>query len=959
MLRNEFKHIPTVLLLIAILLSPAVGVVNGQPRQTGFVENQDSSSVQAESPLSDSLHFLPQPDDTLAADSLMTKKKDSSEGDAIDTVIVYSADSIFFGVNRRYTVLEKKAQVNYRDIELNAGRIIVDWDNNVLKAMSIQDTTWSDSVSYTFDSLAVVLFDSTSESFVDTVVYLPVDSTIMVIIDTIKTVESPRFKQSGDEVLGDTMTFNLKTKKGFVIRGKTDFGDGYYRGNEIKRVEQKVMNVGEGDFTTCELDTPHFHFHSKQMRLIVKDKVIAKPVVLYFADVPIFPLPFGIFPSKTGRQSGIIFPHYGESGSQGRFFRNLGYYFAPSSYWDAKATLDYYERHGILMDGDVKYRKLYRLDGRISSSYTRMNQERRWDLNVLHNQTLTPTAKLLVKAKYVSDASYYQDLSSNPQDRMERIIRSDATYRDSYKFGGSIEMNLHHEENLDEETTNSTIPRVKFRLGQKSFFPQKKDQEEVYWYNKIYFSAGSNLTNQQAKDRNTLTTVMANPDTTSEDSTITITNYDYYWNKQGALRNSYGINTSQTFLKYFSVNPSIGIAQDFTDYRTKYYSQGGDIKSYKQEGYFVRHTFSFNTGLNTKLYGTFPVDIGTINSFRHVISPSISYRYQPDFSDEHWGYYQYLENNGLVEKKDMYAGQSMIGGTGASEAQSLNLSFGNLFQMKRVKIVEGEEEVLKTDLFNLNSSTSYNIVADKNKWGSISTSFRAQPIQGTNIGPLLGLTVDMSTTHSIYANNAAGAVTNTFYYADNDNWKAGKLLRLTYFNLNSSFRFAAQKKDKKKEKEDAVEFVESDEWEETDEDVIDENSPLYIPPIETSDRFRRDFNFKPKEIPWDMTTGLRYTWNKSSTVADPDKTLWLENSLNLNLTTNWSVSYTNRIDLVTKEIVSSGFTFYRDMHCWEGRFIWNPTGIGQGFFLKINVKSPGLRDLKVEKRKGVGGFLGY
>ena len=951
------KYFPLIAFLSQILLFAYSVDVLGQSPAENLKPSTEAGLLNIDSLIIAS----PDTSDSIRLDSLPPAGTEKSKGEDIDTVIVYSADSIYFGVNRRYTVLEQGAHVLYRDFELFAGRIIVDWDNNSLTAMSIQDTSLKDSISYTYDSLSVVLFDSVSNSHKETMVYQAVDSILQVIIDTIKTVEYPRFKQKGDEVFGDTMTFDLKTKKGFVIQGKTDYGDGYYRGEEIKRVEQKVMNVGEGDFTTCDADTPHYHFHCRQMKLIVKDKVIAKPVVLYFDDVPVFPLPFGIFPSKTGRQSGIIFPHYGESGSLGRFFRNLGYYYAPSSYWDAKMTLDFYERQGILLDGDVRYRKLYRLDGKLTGSFTRLNKvgknERRWDLNLNHNQTLTPTAKLLVKAKYVSDGSYYQDLSSNPADRMERIIRSDATFRDSYKFGGSVEMNLHYEENLDEETSSSTIPRVKFRLGQKSFIPQTKDQDEVYWYNKIYYSAGASFTNQQQRNRNAIYTTIVNPDTTSEDSLLTETTYDYSWLKQGALRNSYGINTSQTLLKYFSLNPSISIAQDITDFRTKFYSEGGEIKSVKEDGYFVRHTFSFNTGTSTKLYGTFPVKIGSVTSLRHVITPSVSYRYQPDFSEKFWGYYQYIENNGVIEKRDTFTGQSMIGGTGASEVQALSFSLGNIFQMKRVKIVEGEEEELKFDLFTFNMSTGYDLAANNNNWSALSSSFRAQPVQGTTFGPLSGLSVDMSTTHSFYANNSAGALTDNLYYQENSNWTKGKLLRLTNFNLNTSFRFAARKKDKRKAEDVVTEFTESPEGEE--DETIDENSPLYIPPIETKDRFRRDFNFKPKDIPWDMTSSLRYTWTRSSTIVEPGKTLWLENSLNVNLTTNWSVSYTNRLDLVTREIVSSGFTFYRDMHCWEGRFIWNPTGIGQGFFLKINVKSPGLRDLKVEKRKGVGGFLGY
>jgi hypothetical protein len=32
---------------------------------------------------------------------------------------------------------------------------------------------------------------------------------------------------------------------------------------------------------------------------------------------------------------------------------------------------------------------------------------------------------------------------------------------------------------------------------------------------------------------------------------------------------------------------------------------------------------------------------------------------------------------------------------------------------------------------------------------------------------------------------------------------------------------------------------------------------------------------------------------------------------------------------------------------------WTPNGYGSGFYLKINVKSPTLRDLKLEQRGGI------
>jgi len=54
------------------------------------------------------------------------------------------------------------------------------------------------------------------------------------------------------------------------------------------------------------------------MKVMVKDKIVARPVYLYIADVPVFALPFGIFPSERGRRSGIIGPAFGES-TRGRY----------------------------------------------------------------------------------------------------------------------------------------------------------------------------------------------------------------------------------------------------------------------------------------------------------------------------------------------------------------------------------------------------------------------------------------------------------------------------------------------------------------------------------------------------------------------------------------------------------------------------------------------------------------
>ena len=78
------------------------------------------------------------------------------------------------------------------------------------------------------------------------------------------------------------------------------------------------------------------------------------------------------------------------------------------------------------------------------------------------------------------------------------------------------------------------------------------------------------------------------------------------------------------------------------------------------------------------------------------------------------------------------------------------------------------------------------------------------------------------------------------------------------------------------------------------------------------------------------------------------------------LTKNWKINYSAHYDLEKKQVVNHSFTIYRNLHCWEARLIWRPSGIGgNSYYLRINVKAPQLRDLKYEKRGGRSSVLRY
>ena len=105
---------------------------------------------------------------------------------------------------------------------------------------------------------------------------------------------------------------------------------------------------------------------------------------------------------------------------------------------------------------------------------------------------------------------------------------------------------------------------------------------------------------------------------------------------------------------------------------------------------------------------------------------------------------------------------------------------------------------------------------------------------------------------------------------------------------------------------------------------------------------------------WSTSLNLSYSLNKSNPL-NPRETFWINTNTDIQVTPNWKVKYSARFDVLEKELVSQRFSVYRDLHCWELSLNWTPSGFGQGVYLKINVKSPTLRDLKIEQKSGLYG----
>jgi len=894
--------------LIIILIFVAVFQANGTGLPLDLRQNQGAG--QDKIAVFDSTKI----DSAITSVDSVTTPKTASVG--LDTILKYNASIVDTRVEENKIYLIGKAEVKYKTMHLTAEKITLDWNSNLITAEGIPDTVYVRSGN-------------------------PGDSVM-----TIKWRGLPTLSDAGDVMRGFKMIYNYKTEKGRVIQGRTEFEGGYYLGEQMKRISKQIINISNGYFTSCDREkNPHYHFRSRRIKVIIDDKVIAKPVVLYFGHIPVAALPFVIFPNKKGRHSGVLVPTYGQSASEGRFIRGLGYYWAASDYWDTALKIDYFDRVGWVLRGDLKYKVRYLLNGSISGSFTRKNfisggKQRRWDLIINHRHTIDPNTSFGVRGQFISDKDFYKDFSSNFDTRLNRRIRSDATFSKSWpELRMTLSANISQERDVQTGQISQTLPQLRFSLSQRplfggsknknaarSFSSSRREQEQSPWYQSIYFSYNSNLQNSTTRG-GTRSDGTPYPEKTTRYITHNV---------------NLSMNTPRKLFGWLTLGQSVRYEEKWYDryLKNQFNPQTNSVEQDTVSGFAAKRTFSYGLNSSTKIYGMFTPHIGKIQAIRHVVSPSVSFSYQPDFSDPKWRLVDtFVDTTGKEITKERILDYVPKGAR-----KNISFSVANLFQMKTV---DGEKEK-KIDLFNLNFSSSYNFEAEKFKFSPLSSSFRASPTRNFNI--------NMSASYDFYAYDSVRI--NHLRFLDWDAWKRGKPLRLTYFRIGAQLRLQGRKKttaqEAKPESEQQQYFDEVTGEPISEQEYLDR---LYEP---GGNRFEVNDRFSGLDIPWRMSLSFSFTLNKSNP-ARPSKNYQLNlGNMEVQLTKNWKLNYSANFDLVKKQIVNQTITIYRDLHCWEARLVWRPSGIGgNSYYLRINVKAPQLRDLKYEKRGGRSSVLRY
>nr|PZN53272.1 MAG: hypothetical protein DIU61_09805 [Bacteroidota bacterium] len=849
---------------------------------------------------------LPAKADTLiASDTIPTDttavRRDTTITQAnsdIETTIRYSArDSIRASIDGKKIWLYGQARITYGEIQLEAEEIIIDYDKGTLTAHGRRDSTG-------------------------------------------QRIGFPVFQDGSDLYETKDIVYNYRTGRARISEVVTKQGEGIVHVQHAFKNEKDELFSVNNAYTTCDLEHPHFVIRSTKSKSIPRDKIISGPFYLEFNDIP---LPagflFGMFPFERESKSGILFPSYSEERRRGYALRNLGYFFDINDYVKLAIETDIYSKGGHGINVHTNYMKRYRYSGSLLFSYTNTKITDRieapsttvdYRLSWSH-QPLTRGNSRFSASVNAATSTYNQNnnLSFGPNfdindntglSNISAKLSSTISY--SKKFAGTpFSLGVNGSINQDLRTRLVDLPFPNLSLNMTNLYPfQRKDGRTTPLDN---FSIGYKMV---ATNRITNNIGKVSPDAERDSiAPFTFENLSLFMkNARKGIRHTIPISTSNKLFRYFTISPSFNYDERWYFEQLDWKYQFGDdtllvADTVRRFNRIANYTMS--AGLTTRIYGMFFFKRGNVKAIRHVVNPTVSFSYAPDFRKNN-DYFQLLTDpkTGQGTYRSRHEG-FVYGGSSQGHSGSIGFGIGNNVEMK---VQNARDTVARKVMLlnNLSINSSYNLFAESFKLSPFSIS------ANTNIRDnLINLNMSASLDPYTYIVDDEGVETRIDEYA----WKSGKLGRITSASLAASTSLNPRARERHQETREAA--AQSD-----------------LPTAEKEQIIRNPNMYVDFDIPWDLQ--ISYTLSYSHPVnREASITQSLQFSGELELSEKWKAQFSSGYHFESKEFTQTTVTISRDLHCWAMSLWWVPFGRFQSYNFTIHVKSSMLRDLKLERRK--------
>lgn len=831
--------------------------------------------------MTDSLRMDSTQADTTDTDSVKMRKP------GIDSPVKYEAkDSMTYEAGTGFAYLFGESQVNYQDMQLTAARLSMCLDSSMVYADADRDSIGE--------------------------------------LDG-----KPIYKQGSDQYESESMSFNFKTKKGFISNVYTTQGNGFLQSKDAKRSDDGTLYLKHAKYTTCNAKHPHFYLDASRVKVIPGKQNFVGPSYLVVADVPLpIGIPYAFFPVSKSYSSGFIMPTYGDETLRGFYLRDGGYYFAINDYVDFKALGEIYTKGSWGLSGETNYRKRYKYNGNFYVSYIRTVEGEKnmpdymvtKSLKVQWSHTKDSRAggntTFSARVNFASENYERKNLESmyNPLSYTQSTRASSVSLSHTFpNIGLTISGSTNITQNMRDSSLAVTLPDLSISLTRFYPFRRKKQVGKERWYEKISMSYTGQMSNS----------------ITTKENQLFHSNLVKDWNN--GMQHRIPVDATFQLFKYINISPNFSFRDIMYARRVKRSWDQERQQEVRDTTYGFYNLYDWNVGvsINTTLYGFYkPLKFifgDKVVAFRHVFKPSVSFTYAPDFTAERFGYtdsYVRTDANGNVTTVNYSPYQGALYGYPSSRKQGMvNMSVSNNLEMK---VKNGADSTRKISIIDeLSGSLSYNFAATTRPWSNLSTRLRLKLTKT--------YTFSMSAVFATYAYkfDERGNVV----VGDRTEWSYGRFGRFQGMSQNLSYTFNNQTWSKwmgklhgKKDTDNVRNDSEDDEATDIEDANIDPNLKKSQRGTKKQQKAKVDEDgYLAFSLPWSLTVSYGVTMfedrSKEINVRRMRYPYSFTQTLNFSgfvrIAEGWNISFSSGYDFNYHKLSMTTASLSRDLHCFE------------------------------------------
>ena len=802
----------------------------------------------------------------------------------IESIVSYSAnDTLFTDLKNRKIHLVGNAKVQMEDITITAGYILIDLKTNEI--------------------LATYRYDKDSNK-----------------------IELPGFTDGNEAIRCETMRYNIKTKKGYLKELDIKQDEFFFQMANAKRQSNEEVHYQKGKLSTCNLDNPHYHFQMSKGIIIPNQRIVSGPFNLYINGIPTpLALPFAIIPNQKKETSGLLFPEFIPLSQYGFGFQNLGYYIPINDKIQTSTYVNLYSRGSWGFRNDLDYAKKYGFSGNLSLGFQQFragfpaNQNNnKVSVNWSHRKEAksNPYWEFSSNVNFISDNNSKNNLDPiNPQ-YFNNSFNSDININRLFP-SKPLTMGMKISIRQNSLAKNISLISPIFNANLTRVFPFKNSFKSANTEFKKSISLIGISYNIEAQNRSTF-----------KDSLIQQANFEAISKEffNGISQNA----TLQTSIGLFNnsikINPimNYGNKINFQQIEKTYNSNLNNTNIDTLRRFGMTQEFNMSINMTSILYSYFRVIGKSKPLMRHLMTPSIGYRYVPKLNSLK------TSNVGTNQSSIVYSPfERSIYTAGNTQAASL-LTFGlnNTLELKvksEKDTLTGFKKIRLIDQFSLTGS--YDFLKDSMQLSNIAMNLRISPASWINLVS--------NASFSPYSWDTESGKTLSSYASA----KGQSIGRILNTSLTTSITLAPK----------------------SSRDKIAESGE------QLNTNWDSDFNYfalHPEQviyfdIPWKISFSHVYTLNANQAISNLSKekiyqTQTLVMNGDVSFTKRWNISGNLNLNVKSLTLTNAYISLNRNLHCWALSFYYVPIGGNKSFLLSIRNTSSIFKAAKIEFRKPPG-----